>query len=227
MSKALLGILVILSMQSGWAQTASQQKIALNSAKGLELINVEASVTKLHGKKAIQVKAARGVKNHETLVLIPDVSFSNGVIEIEVAGEPAPGAFPQARGFVGLAFRVNKPDAYEYECFYLRPTNGRAENQVQRNHSIQYVSHPEYPWYELREKFPEKYESYADLVPGEWTKLKIEVSGVTAKFYVNNMDQPNLIVKDLKGAKSEGGIALWLHSSTLAHYRNLIITPND
>jgi hypothetical protein len=63
------------------------------------------------------------------------------------------------------------------------------------------------------------------MLPGEWTKIKIEVSGSTAKFYVGESQQPNLIVNDLKRGDSEGGIALWLHSSTLAYYRNLIVSP--
>ncbi|MBT3229106.1 MAG: hypothetical protein HOD43_10240 [Candidatus Marinimicrobia bacterium] len=199
--------------------------IPLNSLDQVELVNVDASVMKHKGKSGLQVKAAKGTDDLETLVMIPDVLFKNGVIEVEVSGEPAPGAIPQARGFVGLAFRVSSGEHYEYECFYLRPTNARADNQVQRNHSLQYISHPEFPWYRLRKESPEKYESYVDMLPGEWTKIKIEVSGSTAKFYVGESQQPNLIVNDLKRGDSEGGIALWLHSSTLAYYRNLIVSP--
>jgi hypothetical protein len=50
-----------------------------------------------------------------------------------------------------------------FECFYLRPTNGRADDQVRRNHSVQYISFRGFPWYRLES--PEKYESYTDLVP--------------------------------------------------------------
>jgi hypothetical protein len=63
------------------------------------------------------------------------------VIEVEVAGEPGPGAAQGARGFVGVAFRV-QPDMQSYDAFYLRPTNGRAEDQERRNHAVQYISHP-------------------------------------------------------------------------------------
>jgi len=112
----------------------------------------------------------------------------------------------------------------KYECFYLRPTNARADNQLRRNHSIQYISHPEYPWYRLRKESPGLYESYVDLVPGEWTKVKIEVADQTARLYVHDAEQPCLIVNDFKKRAPEGKIALWLHSSTLARYRNLVIT---
>ena len=112
-------------------------------------------------------------------------------------------------------------DPDRYECFYLRPTNARADNQLQRNHSTQYVAHPEHPWYRLREESPGMYESYVDLAAGEWTSIRIEVKGTTAALYVGEAEQPVLVVKDLKHGESVGQIGLWLHESTLAHFRNL------
>jgi len=198
----------------------------LNTTDELEMINAEASVVEFKGKTGLRVTGVTGP--HETLVIIPNVEFVNGTIEVEVSGEPAEGSPETSRGFVGLAFRVNElTDHFQYECFYIRPTNGRADNQVQRNHAMQYTSHPDYPWYRLRKESPKKYEAYADMQPGEWIKMKIEVRGETAKFYLHGNDQPNLIVNDLKLGDGEGGIALWLHSTTLAHYRNLIVHHED
>ena len=85
-----------------------------------------------------------------------------------------PGAPEGARGFVGIAFRV-QGDLRTYDAFYLRPTNGRADDQVRRNHSAQYISHPDWPWFRFGRNFRRKYESYVDLVPGTWTKVRIEV----------------------------------------------------
>ena len=128
----------------------------------------------------------------------------------------------QARGFVGVAFRAAAPKTYE--CFYLRPTNGRAEDQERRNHSAQYISHPDYTWFRFRNETPSRYEAYVDLVPGEWTQVKIEVKGTSAKLYVHGNDQPTLIVNDLKRGEVSGGVALWMEASTVAHFRNLKIT---
>jgi len=197
---------------------------SLNSAEGLELINVNAVEVEHYGKEGIQISAVEGKINVETLVIIPEIVFKDGIIEIELTGEPAPSADPKMRGFVGVAFRVDTSNYSSYECFYLRPTNARADNQLQRNHSVQYVSHPEYPWYKLRNNYPGLYESYVDLEPGVWTKLKIEVAGRVAKLYLHNAEQPSLIVNDLKHKELEGKIALWLHTSTLARYRNLVVT---
>jgi hypothetical protein len=34
-----------------------------------------------------------------------------------------------------------------------------------------------------------------DLVPGEWTEIKVEVSGVKARLYVHGASQPALIAR--------------------------------
>ena len=71
---------------------------------------------------------------------------------------------------------------------------------------------------------PSKYEAYVDLVPGTWTKIKIKVRGEEALLYVHGNEQPTLIVKDVKsGANGHGGVALWLESCTVAHFRNLTV----
>jgi hypothetical protein len=157
----------------------------------------------------------------EPLAIVGDLRFSSGVIEAEIAGAPSPGAFGGARGFVGIAFRV-QPDKKTYDAFYLRPTNGRADDQERRNHSAQYISHPAWTWDRLRKETPSKYESYVDLEPGKWMKVKIEVNGDKARLYVHGNEQPTLIVNDLKtGANGQGAVALWLGPGTIAHFRNL------
>jgi len=226
-TKTLISLLLAISWLFGQTTEEPDEKVlSLDSGVGLELINVRADIVDHNGKKGIQIARIAGEINGETLVIIPEMNFKDGIIEIELTGEPAADADPQMRGFVGIAFRVNPSDYSSYECFYLRPTNARANNQLRRNHSTQYVSHPEFPWYKLRKKNPGLYESYVDLVPGEWTKIKIDVAGKVAKLYLHDAEQPSLIVNDLRHEESEGKIALWLHSSTLARYRNLVVTPN-
>ncbi len=63
--------------------------------------------------------------------------------------------------------------------------------------------------------------TYVDLVPGEWTKLKVEVSGVKARLYVHGATQPALIVNDLKLGDSKGAVALWIGLGTEAYFANL------
>jgi len=101
-------------------------------------------------------------------------------------------------GFVGIAFRV-RPDASHYELFYLRPGNSQSDDQAMRNHSVQYSEAPDFSWYRLRREWPWVYESHADLQLETWTKVKIEVSGRSARLYVNGSTKPSLVVDGLKG----------------------------
>jgi hypothetical protein len=201
----------------------------LESPDGLALRNLTATPAVLQGKKGLRLTQSGDTRQPpflEELAILPDLVFSNGVIEVELAGVPQPGATEGARGFVGIAFRVQKEDAFD--AFYLRPTNGRADDQERRNHAVQYISHPEWPWQRLRKETPGKYESYVDLVTGEWTKIKIDVRGDTARLYVHDAEQPTLIVNDVKsGASAAGRVALWVGSETVAHFRNLTVTRRD
>ena len=196
-------------------------------AQSFEPHNAVTEAVAFKGKAGIKVTAAPNTDpNVDHLVIAKAAEFSNGVIEVDVAGEPAPGAGSAARGFAGVAFRV-QPDRKTYDCFYIRPTNGRAEDQERRNHAVQYVSHPQFTWSKLRQETPSRYEAYADMLPGEWVHLKIEVNGNKARLYVNNAAQPTLLVNDVKtGASAKGGVALWFEGSTVAHFANLKITPN-
>jgi hypothetical protein len=81
-------------------------------------------------------------------------------------GGPREGAPPDTRGFLGIAFRIQDRGS-RYECFYLRITNGRADDQLRRNHATQYVSVPAFPWNRLREENPGVYESYVE-IGGGW-----------------------------------------------------------
>ncbi len=220
-----------LSVAAGaWAQGKSYP---LETVSGLTLINAKAEPATHQGRKGLRIvvsdEAQRNMKPGDgelnPLAVIQNLEFWNGVIEAEISGAPAPGAGEGARGFVGLAFRMQK-DHRTYDAFYLRPTNGRADDQVRRNHSAQYISNPAWPWPRLRKETPEKYEAYVDLVPGDWTKVKIEVRGEQARLYVHDQPQPTLIVNDVKsGAQGSGAIALWVGPGTIAHFRNVTVTP--
>jgi hypothetical protein len=185
---------------------------------------VKAEQATFKGKSGMRVTDAETDATEDRLVILTDTNFGDGTIEAEISGEPAAGAGSGARGFVGIAFRV-APDLSKFECFYLRPTNGRADDQVRRNHSAQYVSFPEFPWARLRKESPEMYESYVDLVPGEWTKVKIEVKGNKARLYVHGNAQPTLVVNDLKlGAAAKGQVALWIGPGTLGHFADVRVS---
>ncbi|HEX8546240.1 MAG TPA: hypothetical protein VF691_04715 [Cytophagaceae bacterium] len=188
-------------------------------------ISTKNRIETYNGKTALVVEQSK--LGEYAYTIIKDTDFHNGTIEIDLAGQPKADAPQGSRGFVGIAFRLAK-DTSKFELIYLRPSNGRADDQVRRNHSTQYVSYPGFPWERLRKESPEKYESYADLVPGEWTKVKIEVLDEKARLYLNGSSQPTLIINDLKQRKDlRGNIALWVGPGTLAQFANLRIQKLD
>jgi len=224
-TRSLIGVTLSLIATATAATIVYAQTIPLDSPNQLKLVNVKAEAVTFKGRKAIRVHdaAPADLGDEGRLAILPDTDFQDGVIEVDLAGEPRPGAGEGARGFVGIAFRV-AADQSRFECIYLRPTNGRAEDQVRRNHSVQYISVPGFPWHFLRKEFPEKYESYVDLIAGEWIRVRIEVRGNKARLYVNGVEQPALLVNDLKQGQSKGAVALWIGPETLAHFANLRIS---
>jgi hypothetical protein len=233
-------VALALSILAQGTAVGQSKTFPLKSPTGLRLNNVAAEPAVLAGKEGLRLTVSEeyarrfqampsGEQTKEQIrsgqyAVIEGLEFANGVIEVELAGAPAQGASSGARGFVGIAFRLHDG---AYDAFYLRPTNGRAEDQERRNHSVQYISHPDWPWFRNRKETPEKYESYVDLEPGVWTKLRIEVRGEQARLFVHGQQQPTLIVRDLKtGAQGKGSIGLWIDQGTVAHFRNLSVSAS-
>lgn len=207
--------------------------LPLNSMDALEIKNfpqdsspspgTKTEVTTYRGKRALRMLLD---SDGQALAIVKNFYFKDGTIEVDVAGMPRQGAPEDARGFIGVSFRIQE-DARQFETVYLRMTNGRAEDQVRRNHSIQYTSEPDFPWYRLRKESPGLYESYVDLDAGAWIKLRIVVRGVKALVYVNSAQQPCLVVNDLKLGARGGQIALYATSDTDAYFSNLKILPAE
>jgi hypothetical protein len=192
----------------------------------LEAVKVFMTIEKLDKKQVVKVAKDSSIKevDEPTFVRLKNVSFNEGTIEVSVLSKLLPNASESARGFIGIAFRINDTNS-KFECIYIRPTNGRAEDQIRRNHSIQYFSYPDYKFPRLRKESPEKYESYADMGLNEWIEMKIVVKGTQAKLYLNNNPQPSLIVNDLKhGADFSGGIGLFVDVGTEGYFRDLKIS---
>jgi len=197
--------------------------LAAQTADRLDGKNVSITQVEFKGRKAVQVNANPDAANATSMAIVKDTTFLNGTIEVDLAGQPsAAAAGGGARGFIGIAFRLQADGQYEY--IYLRPTNGRADDQVRRNHSTQYSAHPDFDFAKSRQEAPEKYESYVDLQPGVWTKFRIEIEGRKARLYVHGSEQPCLIVNDMKHEPKAGSVALWVGPGTEGYFADLKIT---
>lgn len=204
---------------------ATAQQIKLDEDR-LTAVQTSMSITQINGKKAVRVVKSAAVKEDDeaTYVKINDFNFKNGVIEVDVLSRLLPDAPAHARGFIGLAFRINKEDS-KFESIYVRPTNSTADDQLRRNRTIQYFSYPSFKFTHSRATAPGQYESYAPIALDEWIKLKIEVNGDQAKLFINGSKQPYLIVNDLKmGADQSGSLGLFVDIGTEGFFRNLKVS---
>lgn len=186
----------------------------------LELKNARAEAVQYRGSAAVKLE---GLKEGDGVAVMKGSRFHNGLIDLDVAGTPTQGAGDFARGFIGIVFRMQN-DGARFENFYIRPTNGRAADQLRRNHSTQYTSHPDWPWDRLRKESPGGYESYTDMAPGEWTHLRVVVQGADASLYVGGAGQPCLLVHDLKLGDVAGPVGLWIGPGTEGYFRDVRIS---
>jgi len=216
----------VLAAASVSSLSASAQQVSLSELTKSKLRSSTAKVTTYRGSQALQL-VPKGQKDvgyapGGPLAILNDVRFKDGAIDVDVAGAPAKGAPEDARGFIGVAFRVQSDS--RFEIIYLRPTNSHADDQLRRNHTTQYSAEPEWPWDRLRKESPGVYESWADMETGRWTHMRIEVHGTDAALYVNRALNPCLIVHGLKLGDTEGAVGLWMGQDTEGYFKNLSIT---
>jgi hypothetical protein len=198
------------------------QSIRLDK-NNIEQVHVSMSLEKMAGKDVLKLIKDSTIKEFDepTFVKLKGVNFRNGVIEVKVLSRLLKDAPDFARGFIGIAFRINDSST-KYESIYIRPVNASVDDQVRRNHSIQYYAYPDYKFDRLRKESPERYEAYADMEMNKWITMRIEVKNAHAKLSPNNNKQPSLIVNDLKhGADLSGAIGLWVEVGTEGYFADL------
>ncbi|MFZ0961699.1 MAG: hypothetical protein WAO35_12400 [Terriglobia bacterium] len=196
------------------------QTFALSDDKDLVLLNVKADAVEYKGRKAVRLTKT---VEKDGFALLPATDFQDGTIEADIALKITTPPGIRMPGFAGIAFRA-RPDASRYELFYLRPGNANSDDQAMRNHSVQYVSVPDFDWYKLRREWPWVYEAYADLRTETWTHVKIEGKGRSAKLYLDGSASPSLVVDGLKGEDLRGGVALWPYAGEEVYFSNVRIT---
>ena len=227
-------VFAVIECTGGWAFSArldaGEKTVGRSSGQaGLptfsEVVNGRTELVTYRGVRAVKLVPAPETdgKDEDVLALLGGAEFKDGTIQLDVAGAPRAGMPADSRGFIGVSFRTGAHGAWS-EVFYLRPTNGRVDDQLRRNHAVQYASDPEFPWDRLRKESPGVYEAYADMEAGAWTTMKIEVAGTKARLYVNGASQPCLIINDLKHGDRAGRIALWAHVQTDAYFGPISIT---
>ena len=206
---ALLGMLCLMSSIS-----FSQQQISLPEKLQDQKIQAVNRIISPYGEHsdAIEMNA----KNGDGLGILEDIEFDKGIIEIELLGENNPG-----KSFIGIAFNIQNDSTYE--AIYLRPFNFVAEEQIRKDHMIQYIFHPEFTWRKLRSERTAEFESEISDSPNpdNWFKVKISIDNEKVEVYVNEISEPVLTVSRLTKSKSNK-IGIWTGFGSSGRFRNLV-----
>lgn len=192
-------------------------------------VHTATEIVTIAGESAIRVVKKDKLMQFDenTYAKLKNVNFHNGVIAVKVLSRLLPDAPDFARGFIGLAFRINDDDS-AFESFYVRPTNGRSSDPVRKKHTLQYFSYPQYTFAYFRDQGITDYEGTADIGLNEWIELKVVVTDDRAEFFVNGGNNPAITVDPLKhGAHSTGSIGLFVDVGTEGYFKDLIVTPFD
>ncbi|HEX3384486.1 MAG TPA: hypothetical protein VHS53_04830 [Mucilaginibacter sp.] len=154
------------------------------------------------------------IKNN---VWLTGTDFSYGTIEVDIRGRNE-----FLHSFPGIAFHT-ADTARNYDVVYFRPFNFRHSDPIRRTWSVQYCSLPDYSYDRLRKEFTGQFENeiLPDPKPEDWIHARIVVSKDSIKVYVNGMDKPSLVTKNLQ-SRAGGQIGLWVDYTT-ADFANLIV----
>jgi hypothetical protein len=202
-----------------------------------ELHNVTGSVVEFQGKKVLKIERDLKAlpfdeKNLEKTVddkhyarLVDVADFENGTIEVKMYSQiQNPSPYPPAAGFIGLYYRIAADDS-AWESIYLRPKVGRINNQMARNHAVQYFSYPDFKFQTLRDKFPAgSYEGSAPVALNEWITMRLEINGETAEMFINDAKYSTFVVDKMLGTNKKGFVGLFVDIGTIGYFKDLKVT---
>src|SRR5262245_22490948 len=86
--------------------------LPLNDASMVQPHNVTIKAVRHNGSDALEVRLTGPYRgpDTDTFAFVPGLDFHDGTIEVDVAGSVLPEALADARGFVGVAFRIDAED---------------------------------------------------------------------------------------------------------------------
>ena len=172
---------ILASAPSLPAQTPAPRGIPLDSTHWT--MEGKAEVTEYLGRRCLMLDGGGATAK--------DVTFRDGVIDLDVAT-------PAKRGFFGLQFRIDSVNA---EFIYLRQHKSGLPDAMQYTPVLntglnwQLYSGPGFT-------------GRVDIPRDTWFHLRLEVTGAQGRLFVGDLEQPALVMPDLKSGVRQGQVAL-------------------
>ncbi|MCK4871577.1 MAG: SMP-30/gluconolactonase/LRE family protein [Phycisphaerales bacterium] len=143
---------------------------------------------------------------------ITDAEFTNGVIDVDIAVDGS-------RSYPGIVFRV-QPDG-NCERFYIRPHRaGLYPDALQYTPVFGGVA-----CWQLHHG--DGFTASARFPIDQWFHLKMEICGTQARVFINDADEPALVIHDLKQGRSTGSVGLVGPRNGTAWFSNFRYTADD
>ncbi|MGH9704595.1 MAG: hypothetical protein ACRD4K_14565, partial [Candidatus Acidiferrales bacterium] len=143
---------------------------------------------------------------------LKDFEMRDGVLDVDAAS-------PADRGFFGFDFRIAN-DGANYEEVYLRQHKSGYPDAIQytpvfnTGRNWQIYNGPGFT-------------AAVNIPKGAWFHLRLQVTGAQAKLYVKDMDQPALVMNDLKTGIQKGQLALYVLTGETDFTTFEVRTPPD
>jgi hypothetical protein len=206
--KYLLGLcLMIFVMVTGCYQSSSiaSNEIIPFDSNLWEIETLESRAEDYLGQKSLFLKGG--------FATVKDSEFTDGIIEYDLA-------FDGQRGFVGNVWRLQ--DFGNFEKFYMRPHQSGNPDASQYTPFFNEISSVQL------------YSGIDDFLArltypfNEWIHVKVVVSGENAEIYVKDMEEPALIINDLKRDIKPGKVGLFVEKDFApAHFANFSYTSTS
>ncbi len=144
--------------------------------------------------------------------LLKDVDFTDGVIEVDIAMDGR-------RCFPGIIFRAESET--DTEIFYVRPH--RPKNY---SHALQYT--PRFKGLTGWQLYSGPgFTAGGDIPLDRWVHVKLEVQGSRARIYFDDMEEPALVVDDLRRGTAGGFIGVSGPPDGRVHFSNFRYSSDE
>lgn len=174
------------------------------------------------GFSAQQDEAGRpgAVQSSPTAIAyVRDVTLGDGTIEFTLRGRAGDGS-----SFVGVVF--HGVDGTTYDGVYFRSFNFGHANPEKRRHAVQYIAHPDWPWFKLRRERTDEFEKgiTPEPAPDAWFTARVVIADGRVRAYVGDATEPSLDVPKLNDRRT-GKVGIWI--SGYGDIAKLKITPAE
>jgi len=181
--------------------------MAANASSQGEIIDFESGRWTKQGR----ITEYLGQKCFMGRAILKDVDFANGVIEADMA-------FDGRRTFGHIFFRMQSDD--NFENFYIRP-HKTGLNDAQQ---YQAIFNGQSSWQLYSNK---GFTAPAQIPHKRWMHVKMEIFGTQAQIYLDNSEEPTLIVTNLKHGESSGWIGVSTDMNGSAYVANFSYQPDN